>query len=85
MSAIALDLASLDARFRHTIDDVRELQQQSARGLHTQEGNILPTSPGGADSMNEATIASFDPMIVSRTMSPKLFWTSEKCRREGRH
>lgn len=47
-----------------TIHNIGELQQGSVSVAFAQEGSILPTSPGGADSINEATIASFDPIVV---------------------
>lgn len=47
-----------------TIHNIGELWQQSVFVQVAWIGIILPTSPGGADSMNEATISSLDPMFV---------------------
>jgi hypothetical protein len=41
-----------------TIDNIRQLRGLAHATL-VGTGMILPTSPGGADSMNEAIVASF--------------------------
>lgn len=48
---------------RDTIDDVGELRQ-SAQLAYATRGSVLPTSPGGADSMKAATVASLDVMVA---------------------
>lgn len=47
---------------RRTIHDVGKLCM-SAQAVFPKARHLLPTSPGGADSTNEATVASLEPIL----------------------